>query len=110
LPQTYRVLVILLVTAAITGGCASKPRLLMPTPVHYYKPGGADVFVPNSDIRAGSSDVDLLYITDRGPETDPESTLPYGLERSKSIAFGSARVRIGRGLSWDTLEQQSQSP
>jgi len=110
LPQTYRVLVILLVTAAIIGGCASKPRLLMPTPVHYYKPGGADVFAPDSDVRAGSSDVDLLYITDRAPETDPESTLPYGQERSKSIAFGSARVRIGRGLSWDVLEQQSQSP
>ena len=39
-----------------------------------------------------STDVDLLCITAREPETAPESTLPCGQARATSIAFGSARV------------------
>jgi esterase/lipase superfamily enzyme len=40
-----------------------------------------------------STDVDFLYIIDRGAETDPESMLPYGQGRATSMAFGSARVK-----------------
>jgi hypothetical protein len=34
--------------------------------------------------------------------------LPYGQERAKRIAFGSAQVRVVPGLDWETLREQSQ--
>jgi len=88
-------------------GCASKPRQLMPTPEIYQDPSAVQVFEQPREERGTSTDVDLLYITDRGPETDPESTLPYGQTRSRSIAFGSAKVEIGPGVLWETLERES---
>jgi len=91
----------------LTTGCASKPRQLMPTPVIYQEPSAVQVFERPREERGTSTDVDLFYITDRGPETNPESTLPYGQTRSRSIAFGSARVEIGPGISWETLERES---
>jgi hypothetical protein len=78
----------LLAAALLIAGCVSKPRQLMPTPVLYQEPSSAPVVAQPEEDRFGSTDVDLLYITDRGPETDPESTLPYGQTRSQSIAFG----------------------
>jgi esterase/lipase superfamily enzyme len=96
-----------LAAAALVVACASKPRQLMPTPVLYQEPSPVAVFAKPIEAHIGSTDIDLLYITDRGPETDPESTLPYGQTRSKAIAFGSARVGIGRGVPWETLERES---
>jgi esterase/lipase superfamily enzyme len=34
--------------------------------------------------------------------------LPYGQERAKRIAFGSAQVRVVPGLDWEALREQSQ--
>jgi esterase/lipase superfamily enzyme len=105
--QKREKLLAFLATAVLVAGCASKPRQLMPTPVLYKEPSAVAVFEQPLEERGPSTDVDLLYITDRGPETDPESTLPYGQTRSRSIAFGSARVAIGPDVSWETLEQES---
>jgi hypothetical protein len=80
----------LLATALVVAGCASKPRQLMPTPVIYQEPSALRLFEQPRPERGTSTGVDLLYITDRGPETDPESTLPYGQTRARSIAFGFA--------------------
>jgi len=79
----------------------------MPTPVLYQEPSTISVIEQPEELLAASTDVDLLYITDRAPETDSKSTLPYGQTRSKSIAFGSARVDIGPDVPWDTLERES---
>jgi esterase/lipase superfamily enzyme len=87
--------------------CASKPYQLMPTPVLYQQPSAVPVITQPREARRGTTDVDLFYITDREPETDPESTLPYGEARATSIAFGSARVKIADGIGWKTLERES---
>ena len=97
----------LLAAVLLIFGCATKPRQLMPTPVLYQEPAAVALFEQPAEEPGASTDVDLFYITDRGPETDPESTLPYGETRSGSIAFGSARVRIGPGVPWNTLERES---
>jgi esterase/lipase superfamily enzyme len=89
------------------GGCASKPRQLMPTPALYQQPSTVPVFAQPREARGDDTAVDLLYITNRGPETDPESTLLYGQSRSKSIAFGSVEVEIGPNVSWSELERES---
>jgi esterase/lipase superfamily enzyme len=96
-----------LAAAVLLTGCASEPYQLMPTPELYRQPGAIPVIAQTREVRGGSTDVDLLYITDRGPETDADSSLPYGQERAESIAFGSARVEIGPDVSWESLERES---
>jgi hypothetical protein len=88
-------------------GCASKRYQLMPTPVLYHQPSAVPVITQPREARGGSTDVDLFYITDRRPETDPESSLPYGQARATSIGFGSARGKIGDGIGWKTLDRES---
>ena len=40
-----------------------------------------------------SMNVDLMYVTDRAPETDEDGNLRYGIGRSQSLAFGSVVVK-----------------
>jgi esterase/lipase superfamily enzyme len=50
-----------------------------------------------------STEVDLLYVTDRTPEHDDEGNLRYRLGRSQSLAFGSVVVELDKSRSWDEL-------
>ena len=94
-----------LLSASLLLGCATE-RALMPTPTIYQGANADSVFndVPSQRKQPA---VNLLYITDRARETDPESDLPYGAGRSGEIAFGSAIVQMGPDLAWSDLEQQS---
>jgi esterase/lipase superfamily enzyme len=96
----------LVATTIVLVGCATTGRELMPTPVLYRLPGGEPVFHLAKGARP-SPDLDLLYITDRAPETSPESKLPYGQQRAKRIVFGSAQVRMVPPLDWATLSEES---
>jgi esterase/lipase superfamily enzyme len=96
----------LFVVVLILTGCSSA-RLLMPTPnVHLN---------PERDYFAGltpelkSSEVPLLYITDRGPEQDEAGNLRYGYERSESLAFGTAVVDLGADTTWEKLVEASRT-
>jgi esterase/lipase superfamily enzyme len=62
----------------------------------------------NLPVQLKSSDVDILYATDRAPDSDQEILL-YGNDRSFSLAFGFARVNLGKDLSRDDLVAWSQS-
>jgi esterase/lipase superfamily enzyme len=86
-------------------GCTSIPTL-MPTPNLYT---GVNSY-PESDvpIEQKKSQLDLLYVTDRLPDTEKDQ-LEYGSGRSASIAFGSAVVEIGEQLSWEQLVKASQT-
>jgi esterase/lipase superfamily enzyme len=96
------VLSILLLAACAAQG----PRQLMPTPLVYQQGKGKPVYV-GEPYRLGSV-VDLLYITDRAIGRDAAATgAPYGEQRAKQIAFGSAQVSIGAGLDPNYLEAQS---
>ena len=94
------------------GGCAGKVREMMPTPDLDRLPGGRAIFGEVAPKRQ-ASDIDLLFITDRAPETaseqGTEKGLPYGEQRSYSLAFGSATVRLVPEMTWDELKQQSLS-
>jgi esterase/lipase superfamily enzyme len=87
-------------------GCSSAPKL-MPTP-NIYADGGS---YPESSVRPGlkSNKVDLLFVTDRAPETTADGTLKYGIGRSASVGFGSAIVEIGNDLSWQELVEMSET-
>jgi esterase/lipase superfamily enzyme len=98
-------------SVALLAGCATdKGRLLMPTPVLYQQePGKSELFAKTVPERR-TTGVELLFITDRTPETNPESTQPYGEGRSRSLAFGTAMVEMVPGLTWADLEYQSGLP
>lgn len=70
-------------------GCSSAPKL-MPTPNIYLDGSG----YPESSVPEGlkTNKVDLLYVTDRAPETSKDGDLVYESVRSASLGFGSAIV------------------
>ncbi len=88
-------------------GCTNTTRPLMRTPALYQTDtGGAALFAETPRERR-TVELELLYITDRAPETDSQSDLPYGEERSRSLIFGTAVVKMTPNLTWADLEQQS---
>lgn len=54
-----------------------------------------------------TSTVDVLYVTDRKRGHDSAVGAHYGHERGDELVFGSARVSIGRDVSWDELVEAS---
>ena len=95
------------ILTAILGACATT-HPLMPTPLLYRGPQATPLF---TEVRPAQQipSIDLFYVTDRAPRANPEESLPYSAERSRSMAFGSVRVDIGAGTAWDSLVKQSTS-
>jgi esterase/lipase superfamily enzyme len=90
--------------AFVLAGCATTFPL-MPTPTLYTGTNAKPLFDDMPvDIRRPS--LDLLYVTDRAP-AEKITDLPYGTERSHSMAFGSATIEFGDDLSWDELVRES---
>jgi len=100
-PVTVLLLALLLV------GCASTQEL-MPAPNIYADGSGYPESSVAPDLK--SNKVDLLFVTDRAPETSADGTLEYGSGRSASVGFGSAIVEIGNGLTWQELVEMSETP
>lgn len=94
------------VAVFVLSGCASGPRLLMPTPTLYAAHPEEGPFDKVAD-ELRRTNVDLLYITDRLPDFAPEAELPYGQVRARSIGFGSAVVEMAPVADWQTLERES---
>lgn len=101
----YRTILTSIACLLMLGGCTSYS--LMPTPnIYAAESGYPEDQVPEA-LR--SNQVDLLYVTDRSPESDENGKLAYGSERSDSIAFGSVVVEFGDEISWQKLVRASQS-
>src|SRR5262249_27022802 len=88
--------IVLLVLPALLTGCSETPQL-MPTPNLYVRGG----FDPFADVPPAlqSNSVDVIYVTDRKPETSDPNNPKYGYERSRSIAFGLTHVEFGQNVS-----------
>jgi esterase/lipase superfamily enzyme len=99
---------LIIVGATSLAGCATKVRELMPTPALYHSPAAKAVFEGVPTERR-TDYVDLLYVTDRAPDNSPEAELPYGEERSRSLAFGSAQVVLQPPMDWEELQRHSLS-
>jgi esterase/lipase superfamily enzyme len=102
-PEAWLAVVIIAIAFALTGCATTFP--MMPTPALYTGASAKPLFT-DSSIDGHAADLDLLYITDRAParQGGPES---YGAGRSRSMAFGSATIEFGAGLSWDELARDS---
>lgn len=96
----------LLFAVVVHGGCASKGKELMPAPAIDHSPTTRMVFDQVPPERRHSV-IDLLYITDRTPDTTAESDAAYGDGRSKSLAFGSAMIELVPQLDWEALRRES---
>ena len=103
--QIQNFVVILCLTLLLVG--CSATHKLMPTP-NIYTNGGS---YPDEDVPEGlkSNKIDLLFVTDRVPETSADNTLKYGSGRSASVGFGSTVVEIGNDLPWQELVRISET-
>src|SRR3954447_20416732 len=89
--------------ACAAAGCGGPPTL-MPTPSIYTR---GDI-KPLDDVPPSlqNNKVDVLYVTDRVPETSEDPALKakgalYGSKRSRSAAYGLSEVQIGPdSLTW----------
>ena len=95
-----------LVLVLALSGCAG-PRLMMPTPnVHLDE---SHNWYDSLPTHLRSTEVPLIYITDRVPERDKDGNLRYGYGRSPSLAFGTAVVDLGVNITWDELLKASRT-
>ncbi len=96
----------LLAGVLLLSGCATD-RLLMPTPKLY----GLGLFSPYGQLDASlkSTVADVLYVTDRSPETTEDGGFGYGTGRSPSLAYGLVKVRIGEDARWDGIAADAQT-
>jgi esterase/lipase superfamily enzyme len=90
---------------AIAIGCAGRTPL-MPAPRLYTGEQAKPLFTA-VDPTVQESAVDLLFVTDRAPRSDPDEPLPYTSDRSHEMAWGTVRVEIDPGLEGATLAEQS---
>jgi hypothetical protein len=98
-------LALVLSALILTAGCGG--TALMPTPnLFAFTP---DNPFPDVPLCFRTNTVDVLYVTDRAPESDLAQNPRYGYRRSRSLAFGVTTVQIGKDVSWDTLVAASRS-
>lgn len=88
------------VTALVLTGCATS-HTLMPTPSLYAGANAKPLFSDASISRRPTA-LDLLFITDRAP-AQRTGDLPYTAGRSRSMAFGSVMIELGKDVTWDLL-------
>ena len=96
----------ILICVLLIAGCAES-RQLMPTP-NLYTDEKAPLFEALPEEYA-STLVELIYVTDRGPETDEAGNLRYGYSRSNSLAVGTTVVDLGRNATWEDLAEASRT-
>jgi esterase/lipase superfamily enzyme len=90
---------------AVLGGCAKQQ--LMPTP-NMYAQSRTDPFakVPPA---LQTSDIDVMFVTDRAETKDRAGKPDFGYGRSRSLAFGSYVVGVGENISWSELVADSRT-
>ena len=99
-----RIRSIFLAGIVLTAGCAES-RKLMPTP-NLYTDKKATLFEALPQEFA-STLVELIYVTDRAPETDEAGNLRYGYNRSNSLAVGTTVVDLGEKSTWENLVEHT---
>lgn len=88
----------------LLAGCQ---EMLVSTPTLYLD-AEQDPFA-DVPVELRTNAVDLLYATDRLADGERDGSVEYGYDRSRSLAFGSCVVEIGRDVSWEQLVEASRS-
>jgi len=92
------------VALAAVAGCSQQ---LMPTP-NLFAHSETNPFaeVPPA---LQTSDVDVLFVTDRAETKDKKGKPQFGFGRSNSLSYGSYVVGIGKDVSWSDLVRESRT-
>ena len=93
--------IILLAALVLLGACSSK-RPLMPTP-DVYSLGIEQPFAETLSAELKTVDMNIMYATDRIPNSREDGRLDYGMGRAPALAFGEAVVNIGGDTTWEKL-------
>ncbi len=96
----------ILACVLLIAGCAES-RQLMPTP-NLYTDETATLFEALPEEYT-SPLVELIYVTDRAPETDEAGNLRYGYNRSNSVSVGTTVVNLGENATWEDLVEASRT-
>jgi esterase/lipase superfamily enzyme len=87
-------------SCCLIAGCGD--RELIPSPNLYVL--SEDDPYENVPEHFRTNEVDVLYVTDRAQTDKDPGAIAYGYERSYSLGYGSATVRIGKeDTTWDQL-------
>ncbi len=79
----------------------------MPTPSVYTQPEWNPFAEVPAELQGDT--VSVLYITDRALDKEATESVAYGDRRSRSMAFGEAKVTFGDDLPWDQIVQASRT-
>jgi esterase/lipase superfamily enzyme len=104
--MSARVHGLILACVLLIAGCA-ETRQLMPTP-NVYADEKSTLFEALPQEYANTL-VELIYMTDRAPETDEAGKLRYGYNRSNSLAIGTTVVNLGHNTTWEELVEASRT-
>jgi esterase/lipase superfamily enzyme len=104
LDRRIRWIAVVLASIMLLAGCGGAAHL-MPTP-NVYAQDTSNPF-ENVPPEFQNNHVDVLYLTDRLLQSNGKLELNYGYERSRSVAFGNARVEIGNNVSWADIVKAS---
>ena len=99
--------VCLWVLAGMIFGLAGCGEELMPTP-NVYVNAEVDPF-KDVPLALQGGKMDIFYITDRTPTTSGDQPVKYGSGRSRSVAYGSCIVEIGKDIPWDQVVKESRT-
>jgi esterase/lipase superfamily enzyme len=96
---------LLAIVLIAVGGCQAR---MMPTPVGF-GPGAIDPFLGLTDEER-TTEIEILYATDRNPTQSTKPSNAYGDRRGLSLRMGVATVRMGRpNAGWEQLADDSLS-
>jgi esterase/lipase superfamily enzyme len=93
--------IILLAAVVLLGACSSK-RPLMPTP-DIYSLGIEQPFAETLPEELKTADMNIMYATDRAPNSREDGRLDYSMGRAPTLEFGEAVVNIGGDTTWEKL-------
>lgn len=89
--------------------CSACSSSLIPTPyVMYGEAGKAQYAKVPEALR--STDVPVIYITDRAIDRTTENGPHYGFKRNPRFTFGLATASLGENVSWDELVEDTTGP
>jgi esterase/lipase superfamily enzyme len=93
------------ILAVVVAACASREKL-PPTP-HVLRDGTGSQRLAELPPELRTTDMEILYVTDRSEVGRSERGPEYGYGRATAMAFGTATVSLAPAPSWDELVRLS---
>lgn len=107
LPHSLRAALFSLV-AALLVGCASDANL--PVAPNVLRDGSGSAQLKALPPSQQTTDMQIMYITDRAAEKKKDGSITYGYRRAPHVSYGTTTVSFEQSPSWNELVRYSGSP